>query len=97
MFHGTRPGFSAQPSLHLSRERLSLIVLVADLLKFICIILCVLVTMAVSGEMYYLGGLSNEMEGLSQQVKTWRTVWEEVRPMERLEKKEAGTGRLPEA
>ena len=49
-----------------------------DLLKFICIILCVCVTMAGSGEMYYLGGLFYEMEGLSQQVKTWKTVLEEV-------------------
>ena len=38
-----------------------------------------------------------EIEGLSQQVKTWRTVLEEVRPIERLEKLEAGTETLPEA
>ena len=57
-----------------------------DLLKFRCITLCVFVTMAGSREMSHSLGLFNEIEGLSQQVKTWRTVLEEVRPIERLEK-----------
>ena len=42
--------------------------------------------MAGSGEMSYLLGLFYAIQGLSQQVKTWRTVLEKVRPMERLEK-----------
>ena len=53
--------------------------------------------MAVSVEISHLGGLFYEIEGFSQQRKTWRTVLEEVRPIERLEKLGAGTGTLPQA